>query len=197
MKERTKKELLNETISRYRKMKETKLGGKEVKEEVKVKRLSAPASKEFFTSGRLTVVFGEERVSVDYEKDLRIDEDNLDEELKKQPALYAYYGKLLAIQKSKVEQEKNELKEYEARLYLFIRDRLQTDSKKRPTQAEIEATMLKDRQLKERKERLIQLQTVLDLLWAIKDGLAQKQHVLLTLAANRRAEWSTDLYVKA
>jgi len=161
-----------------------------------VRDVSRRHSTRFSDNGVLKLRFGEEVVELNYMEHLHIDENNLDTELAQQPALYTYYARLLGMQKALVDSAKNELREYEAKLYTFIKNRLATASGgRRPTEAEVSAKVNEDPQLKERRRQVIELQLQLDVLWSIRDSLAQKKDCLMTLAANRRREWDTDLFL--
>ena len=103
----------------------------ERKAKFRKKLVSVPVKKEiaslgvteldFLNSGNLTLRFGDERVVLNYKEHLSVDEDNLDYELARQPALYVYYAKLLGMQKALLETAKNELREYEGKLYTFLK----------------------------------------------------------------------------
>jgi len=155
---------------------------------------STPGGLEFANDGRVTLHFGNDVVTVDYREHLEVDPENLDEALIRQPGLYAYYSRLLGMQKALLETAKNEFKEYQARIYTFIKQRLQVGLR-RPTEAEVSAKIAEDGQYKARKQRLVEMQLQLDFLWSIRDGLVQKKDCLITLAANRRREWDADLHV--
>jgi len=186
---RRSSESLEETIHRYELRRQTKSGGSSPQ---------SPLSQEpsITEAGTLVLTFGREVVRLNYARDLQIVEEDLDNELKKQPALYTFYARILAMQKALVDSAKNELREYEGRLYTLLKFRLQERDGKKPTQADIEGEMSRDVQLRDKRRRLVELQLQLDVLWSIRDSLAQKKDCLMTLAANKRAEWSTDLYLR-
>lgn len=133
---------------------------------------------------------------LNYANDLEIHEDELNLHLSKQPGLYAFYGRIVALQKSVVDRLKLEIKEYEGRLFLGTKAKLLTISeRKAPTISEVEAYMCGDARLKNFRRELITEQLQLDILNVIKDSFAQRKDTLVALAANKRREWDTELFV--
>jgi len=143
----------------------------------------------------LTLNFDGEELRLEYAQHLSINEEDLNSELSQQPSLYLWYARILGMQKALVDTAKNALREQEGRLYTLIRNRLEQTLGRRPAQVEVDARLNQDSQLKERRQNLIELQLQLDVLWGIRDSMAQKKDCLLSLAHNRRAEMSLDLHV--
>lgn len=131
----------------------------------------------------------------DIQGDLRINPHDLDNEIIRQPGLYAYYSELLGQEQRRFKQKKLEFSVYEATLGKQIRDRLEALGKK-PTDRAVEHVMHSDDNWIRRKRELIDIEADMDKFQNVIWALVQKKEMLITYASNRRQEMSQGFAIR-
>lgn len=123
----------------------------------------------------------------DINQDLRIDPENLDEALVKQPALFAYYASLtqqtnLLLAKARFDYDKKMAEHLrEAREEL-------SGSHVRVTDKQLQAVIDTQPVILAAKKRVLELEHQSQLMWAIVKALEHKRECLMQLCNNRRKE---------
>jgi len=117
----------------------------------------------------------------DITKELQIDLSNLNEELAKQPAKFAWWGVVHAVAKDLVDTE-------EGKLDSEIRKSAEASGEK--------ITETKIKNLINVNEKYRELKNQERIARVIKEAFAQRKDMLISLAANLREEFDTELSIK-
>jgi hypothetical protein len=113
----------------------------------------------------------------DMEDELQIDENLLEDELKKQPELRNDVGKELAYAVSRRDQAKHSLKEAEAMCAKEYRDTARREQEK-VTEKEIENAVILDEQVNKAKRDLVKAELEVNLLEALRDSFKDRGYAL-------------------
>ena len=127
-------------------------------------------------------------------RDLQIDPTNINDQLSKQPALYAWFATVHEMARTKREQVENELELLYSTLYREIKN--QTAGMK-VTEKETEAIIETNPKYTGTKNRLLDLHDQERIAAVVRDAYSHRKDCLITLASNLRAQWDTDLSIKA
>lgn len=127
----------------------------------------------------------------DLMRELRIDKHNLDRELIRQPARYAFWASLYSVVAAKVAFLQERLDNLEAKLFIeYARD------KKARRVSDIKFHVLRNPDFQILKSKLRRWQdSERNLKYGMR-GFEQRKDVLQTLAANHRREWNSDVTTK-
>ena len=128
---------------------------------------------------------------INYENELKCDEVTINEDLKNQPSLFAFYAVFAEIAESEVAILKLETEKTEAILDDEYRGKLEKSTE----------NMLKN--AVRRDERYLSLMYQLNtakknagILNAIKEAFHHRKEILIALASNMRAQMDPDIYIK-
>ena len=119
-----------------------------------------------------------------YERDIVIDHSNLAEEIVKQPSIFSYYSTLYAIAEYLASRLKIDLEKTWAELY----KKYCASFEKKPTEKQIEALILTDKQYIDANNDYILWQTYARILKGVVDSLHQKSKMLIARLALDKAE---------
>ena len=123
-----------------------------------------------------------DEISANLQKDLDIDDTNLDGELLKHPAKYFYWGHIFARAARKARKEKLRLKELEAFLSKEFRDKMATESPStRVTEKMISEYLLGHPDYLDQEKKLIEAEYVSDMLEVGKFAMYFRQQSLIEL----------------
>lgn len=136
----------------------------------------------------------EREYKFDLEAELEINEENLDEELSSQPQKFAWFATMAAMARAKVERLEYDLEEFELQLDLKIRREADKDEKL--TEALIKAKVRTDAGRNEKVERLCRAKEQAEIAQAAKDAFSQRKDCLISIGANRRAQFETSLAIR-
>lgn len=146
---------------------------------------------------KVRILVGSERHEFSVQEELRIDRDDLDSELARQAAHYAWFSILYERARGERVALEGELTEVEARLDQEIRLKgpekrpLDPESKgldKKPTEAAIKMAVRTDPRFSETMHRLQRAEQDERLLGAIESALVQRKDMLVALARSRHHE---------
>lgn len=131
------------------------------------------------------------------ERELKIDENALEESLQAQPLLFYQVAKQLALQISRRDQAKQGLSEIEAEIDLEIREMFRKDERK-VTEREIDAEKTKDKSVVAAHKSYAELGTSVGQLSALKEAYMQRGYVLREMVALYLANYyGSDPTIKA
>ncbi len=119
---------------------------------------------------------------------LKIDKDNLDNELITLPGQFGWIASLRAIAYAKHENCNNKYKIEHANSY----DTVLNQYEKKPTEKAIEAEMRMNSQYETRKKLLVKLKREFDLLDGLLQALRHKKDMLQTISSNMRHEYNNQ-----
>ena len=135
-------------------------------------------------------------ITLEYQKELLISEDTINEDLKDQPSYFAWY----AVLHEKVIEEASKLKMalelLEAGLADEIRKAAALAGEKKPTEKYISEQILLNLAYQEAQLNLISTQKNLGVLKSVKEAFNHRKDMLITLASNMRAQWDANIYIK-
>lgn len=131
---------------------------------------------------------------IDLETDLEIDKTHLNDELSRQPSMYAWYATLHEMARNKVIYLKNELEVMEATLDQKLRSSWDVDSYGKMTEAGVAARVKMDAKYHTLTNTYIKAQYHQGLLNVAKLSFEQRKDMLISISANMRGE--TDLELK-
>lgn len=134
----------------------------------------------------IEIVYGKDKVRVNMFRELKIEEETIEDSLKRQPVTYgfictAYQG---AVQEVKL--FKLELDGFYSELYNKYKDKV--ISGKYLTKEALENKIKSDPKYRLMCKKLIRLETSKGILEDFKRALEQKKDIMQTLSANRRKE---------
>jgi len=139
---------------------------------------------------KVSVVVGAERHAFSIQEELGIDRDDLDTELARQAAHYAWFSVLYERARAERMALESEIDQLQGRLDQEIR--LQTPkTEKKPTEASIENAIKTDPRYQEVIIRFQKAEHDERLLGAIESALVQRKDMLIALARSRHNEMST------
>lgn len=125
---------------------------------------------------------------IDFEKELSIDINNLNKELVEQSSKYAWYGSLLSNARYEYEAEKANLAKVEALVDHRIREDIEYNGKKKPTEAAMTRYIHGDDKYVEVLMNIARDKKKVDTLSYVLKGFEQRINALVTLGANVRNE---------
>lgn len=134
------------------------------------------------------------KFTIDFD-DLPIDETQLDKLLCDQPGTHGRYGRITALAKAKVERVDSALEELEAQLYLKIRKKKDSGEEKL-TEPMIKAMIVTDSTRLALVNKLMEAKEQFEVALAAKEASAHKKDCLISIGANRRAEYDSELRIK-
>ena len=137
----------------------------------------------------VSVQVGDNIVKRDLAADLALDEDHINEWIKKQPALVAYWNMLFQKQRSIVERTKIRKQRKYAELDKKIRQSAANDGRS-ITNKEVEQGVFLDEEYQAIEEELLQAEETLGILKAAIEAIRNQGSALIGLSANMRAEGS-------
>ena len=145
--------------------------------------------------GKITIRLGRETYVGNYIEDLSIDEQNLNTALIEQPTRYVFWALMTARAKIILYQWKQELDRYEAQMYTYIRSAKAAEGEKF-TEKLLDAEVELDEKTKELKKKVLKAQLQHDHLSAVRGAFEMRSQMLMSLGANLREEWGTQLAIK-
>lgn len=141
---------------------------------------------------------------LDLSEDLAIDEENLDQLLCDQPSKFVKYARIAGMAKSKVERLDYKLEELEANLGLKIRE--ENPKKKagakpeeggpKITEGTINAMIKTDATRIALVNELMDAKEQYEIVNAAKEASSQMKDCLISIGANRRAQYDPELSIK-
>jgi hypothetical protein len=145
------------------------------------------------------IVIGEKTYTINFE-DFLIDEANLDVLLCRQPEDHGRYGRIVALAKSKVERLEYALEELEANLDSAIRDAKQKakgkEGEEKLTEGRIKQLIISNPTRLAKINELLEAKEQHEIAYAALQASAQKKDCLISIGANRRAQYDSELSIK-
>lgn len=131
----------------------------------------------------------------DYFGELEVSEENISEQISKQPSNFVYYARVAALAKRKMLKKDLELKRFEAQASRSIRLAALGRGEKLSVQA-VEDEMRGMSEWKKLNEELIEMKANLDLAEGIKEGFFQRKSMIEEVAKSLRKEADMDSFFK-
>jgi hypothetical protein len=126
----------------------------------------------------------------DLGKDLDIKTTQINEMLIGQPSMFAWYGVLAALAKSKANKKYSQLKQLQASKYLYYRDQLG-----KATEATVDAAIKSDEAYIKLESEYQQSEYEAQVLLIAREAFEQRKDMLISLSSNMRAEMDDDLAI--
>ena len=136
---------------------------------------------------------GKEEIVLEYEKELELNEETINEDLKKQPNLFAWYAVILERAIADRDEAKLALEIMEAELDADIR--LDLVDGKKPTEKHIQAKIILNDDYQEARMEVIQKTKHVGMLKGIKDAFNHRKEAVIALASNMRAQADPSIYI--
>jgi hypothetical protein len=144
--------------------------------------------------GWIEIRFGSQTYRGNYLNDLDIKEQDINDELKKQPVRYVFWARMTAFAKVVYAKWKRELDKYSGQTYSFIRREMEARGEKFSERL-LDSKVLLDVKYQELSDKVLRARLQLDHLTSIKDAFQQRKDLLMSLGANLRDEWDTNLAI--
>jgi hypothetical protein len=141
------------------------------------------------------VVKMDKQYDLDMAKDLGIDKASINADLANQPAMFAWYATLSELAKDKVAKAKSHLEVTEAELDQRIRRDWDIDRNGKMTEAGVSASIKLSPIYQKAESQLQEAQKTNGLLNVARQAFDQRKDMLISLAANMRAESDTEITV--
>lgn len=139
----------------------------------------------------IKIKIGSQEMELDYEQELQMDEATINEDLKNQPSLFAFY----AVLAEKAHAELNESKLALEILEADIDARIRGASEKKPTEKQIQQQILLDNDYQEARMDVIRATKQLGILKGIKDAFNHRKEAVIALASNMRVQADPSIFV--
>jgi hypothetical protein len=144
---------------------------------------------------KLTIVLGDEVQELNPDAELKLSEEDINENLKNQPSLYAFYAVMYEAAESELADRKFALETLEAVLDEHVRAEAATAGTK------VTETMIANRiRLNEDYQNAVialnQAKAQSGKLRAIKEAFVHRKDMLVTLASNMRAQADPEIFIK-
>jgi hypothetical protein len=136
---------------------------------------------------------GDEEIVLEYEKELELHEETINEDLKRQPNLFAWYCVVLERAIADRDEAKLALEILEAEL--DAKYRMNLVKGKKPTERHIEAQIKLDEAFIEARMDVIEKNKSVGMLKGIKDSFNHRKEAVIALASNMRAQADPSIYV--
>lgn len=147
------------------------------------------------TLGHLEIIIGGEKVELNPHLELKMDETTINDDLKNQPSLFAWYAVLEELAEKDFAEAKLAFDLMLAFLDKSFREEA-TKSNSKLTETQLLNQMRLDTQYLEATTRVNESRKNVGVLRAIKEAFAQRKDMLITLASNMRAQSDPDIYLK-
>jgi len=145
--------------------------------------------------GPLTLIISEEQtVNLDYEDELKLSEEEINNELRDQPSLYAYYAVLGEMAEAALAEAKLQLDTTTASLDGKYREQLASMGK--VTENLVANSVKVDEDYIAAVLRVNVARKNVGLLGAIKEAFRHRKDMLVTLASNMRIQADSTLYIR-
>lgn len=132
-------------------------------------------------------------IELDYITELELHEETINEDLKKQPNLFAFYVVLSEKAQADLGESKLALEIMEAELDADIR--LDLVDGKKPTEKSIQAKILLNEDYQEARMEVIMRQKAVGILRGLKESFNHRKESVIALASNMRAQRDPDIYI--
>lgn len=127
-------------------------------------------------------------------RDLQIDPTNINDNLSKQPALYAWFATVHEMARTKREQTENELELLYSTLYREVKN---NTAGMKVTEKETDSIIETNPKYVGMKKTLLGMHEQERIAAVARDAYSHRKDCLITLASNLRAQWDTELSIKA
>jgi len=145
--------------------------------------------------GKLTIVLGDEVQELNPDAELKLAEETINDDLKNQPALYAFYAVLQEAADSELADRKLAMETMEAVLDEHIRAEALTAGTK-VTETMIGSKIRLNEDYQASIIALNQAKAQAGKLRAIKEAFVHRKDMLVTLASNMRAQADPEIFIK-
>ncbi len=137
---------------------------------------------------------GDEKYKADIEAELKVDKNNLDEELSKQAAKLGYFATLAEMLRTKLARRKLATEILDAVLYKETREELEkaTTSGRGPTEAQIHAETVLDERYQQARTELIDIDAQFREFYAFVGALNQRGTMVASLAKVMALEFGSS-----
>jgi len=146
------------------------------------------------------IVIGDKTYTINFEEFL-IDEANLDDLLCRQPEDHGRYCRIAALAKAKVERLEYGLEELEANLDTAIRDAKNKakgkEGEEKLTEGRIKQLIISNPTRLAKINELLEAKEQHEIAMAAREASAQKKDCLISIGANRRAQYDSELSIKS
>jgi hypothetical protein len=146
--------------------------------------------KEFFP---VELVVGGKTYTIDYQTELKCSEETINDDLKNQPSLFAWYAVLYEVAQAELADMKAVLDLTEAAL--DERFRKETGGEK-VTETMIKNKIRLDPTYREAQDNVSVARKNAGILGAIKESFYQRKDILISLASNMRVQSDPSIYIK-
>jgi len=143
----------------------------------------------------LVIKVGDTEHKVDFQQEVRISEETINEDLKDQPGKYVYFAILQEMAEAEHQEAKLYLELKEAELDSSIREEAQRVGEKITEKRVMTKITLDDSYIEARTDVNL-TRTKVGKLKAVKEGLNHRKDMLITLASNMRTQWDHKLWIK-
>lgn len=143
----------------------------------------------------VSIILEDDNYDLDYQKELKCSEETINEDLKNQPTMFAWYAVLQEMAAAAVSEAKLDLEVTEATLDGYFRDESVKKKIKLLEKDIFSKIKLHDDYLKAR----VAVNTAIKnagILRAIKDAFAHRKEMVLALASNMRIQSDPDIFIK-
>lgn len=127
--------------------------------------------------------------------DLRVDGYNLDEDIMRQPGLFASYAEAHGMAEKSLRLAKLKAEVYEAALYGAERDKFVARGVK-PSELQIRSKIVTNDVWRRHQEEVIDCEAKVDQVKAVVEAMRQKKDMLVTFSANKRNEIGSNFAMR-
>lgn len=142
----------------------------------------------------ITIIIDEKEYELDYTSELKCAEETINENLKEQPSLFAWYAVLQEMAEEALSHSKLALEMVEASLDASIRKKALKKKEKLTEKQILSSIQLHDDYIKAR-TAVIEAKKNAGTLKAIKDAFNHRKEMVLALASNMRAQGDAEIFV--
>lgn len=139
----------------------------------------------------IEIKIGNEKITLDPEEELRMDEATINDNLKEQPSLFAFYAVLAEKAHAELNESKLTLEILEAELDAKIRE----VAVKKPTEKQIQQQILLDDSYQEARMEVIRANKQLGILKSYKDAFNHRKETVIALASNMRVQADPSIFI--
>jgi hypothetical protein len=144
---------------------------------------------------RMEIIIGGNQVELDPQFELKMDETTINDDLKKQPSLFAWYAVLEELAEKDFAEAKLTVDLVSASLDQSYREKA-VQSNTKLTETQLINQIRLDNQFLDATAKVNECRKNVGVLRALKEAFGQRKDMLITLASNMRAQSDPDIYLK-
>ena len=137
---------------------------------------------------------GDDKYEADVEAELKVDKNNLDEELSKQAAKLGYFATLAEMLRTKLARRKLATEVLDAMLYKELREKLESEvtGSRGPTEAQVHSELVLDKRYQQARGELIDIDAQFREFYAFVGALNQRGTMVAALAKMMALEFGSS-----